>query len=389
MPRGSQLFYITHIDNIPSILQKGILSHSIIENQEVKYTQIYDKGIISNRKDKKTPNNKSLWEYANIYFHPRNPMLYRVVHEQPPEKIAILAIDKDVTQLPGVFITNGNAASLLSDIMPMTQQNYYRVINQLKKVFDSTYWTDEDGSKRKIMAECLVPKKVPSDYIKTIYVVDDKTADEIKQKISYRISVVTEPKMFFSNPLIVQLAPNLSVFKGDMFFSKMHTLTISVNIVGIMGKGLASRAKYQFPDVYVRYQDLCRKKILRMGKPFLYKKETSLDYILADESGTLKNDNGATWFLLFPTKRHWRENADLTAIEQGMQWLKENYKKEQIKSIAIPALGCGLGKLDWKDVGPMLCNYLKTFDIPIQLYIPSERKIPEEYLKKEFLLRLV
>jgi len=234
-----------------------------------------------------------------------------------------------------------------------------------------------------------VPEKVPSDYIKTIYVVNDKTAEEIKQKISHRISVVTEPKMFFSNPLIVQLAQNFSVFKGDMFFSKMHTLTISVNIVGIMGKGLASRAKYQFPDVYVRYQDLCRMKILRMGRPYLYKKETSLDYILADESETLKNDNGATWFLLFPTKRHWRENADLTAIEQGMQWLKTKYKEEKIESLAIPALGCGLGKLDWKDVGPMLCKYLITFDIPIQLYIPSERKIPEEYLKKEFLLRLV
>jgi hypothetical protein len=27
-----------------------------------------------------------------------------------------------------------------------------------------------------------------------------------------------------------------------------------VNTVGVMGKGLASRAKYQFPDVYVRYR---------------------------------------------------------------------------------------------------------------------------------------
>jgi len=152
MPRGNQLFYITHINNIPSILQKGILSHSIIENQEIKYTQIYDKEIISNRKDVRITDNKDLWEYANLYFQPRNAMLYRVVHEQSPEKIAVLAIDKNVTQLPGVFVTNGNAASLLSDIMPMTQQIYYRVINQLKEVFDSVYWTDEDGSKRKIMA---------------------------------------------------------------------------------------------------------------------------------------------------------------------------------------------------------------------------------------------
>ena len=239
------------------------------------------------------------------------------------------------------------------------------------------------------MAECLIPDKISPNYIKEIYVVNDKVAGEIKQKIPNDISVIPEPNMFFSNPYIVQLSNNLSIFRGDMFFSKMHTLTVSVNIVGIMGKGLASRAKYQFPDVYVYYQDLCRNKRLLMGKPFLYKRETSLDYLLADEPTTLKNINGVTWFLLFPTKKHWRENADFAAIEQGMQWLKAKYKEEKIESLAIPALGCGLGKLDWKDVGPMLCKYLKTFDIPIQLYIPSERKIPEEYLKKEYLLSSV
>ena len=52
-----------------------------------------------------------------------------------------------------------------------------------------------------------------------------------------------------------------------MFFSKMQTLTISVNIVGVMGKGIASRARYQFPDVFVYYQDLCKRKELKMGTP--------------------------------------------------------------------------------------------------------------------------
>ena len=388
MLTGKQLFYITHINNLPSILQKGILSHSIIEKQKINCTQVYDKEIVSKRKDIRIMDNKGLWEYANLYFQPRNPMLYRVVHEQFAEKIAVLAVDWNVVKLPGVFIANGNAASLESDII-RSGQDYWKIFNQLKNIFNSEFWMDEDGSKRKVMAECLIPDKISPSYIKEIYVVNDKVAGEIKQKIPSDISVIPEPKMFFNNPFIVQLSNNLSIFRGDMFFSKMHTLTVSVNIVGIMGKGLASRVKYQFPDVYVYYQDFCRKKILLMGKPFLYKRETSLDYILADEPTTLKNANGATWFLLFPTKKHWRENADFTAIEQGMQWLKAKYKEEKIESLAIPALGCGLGKLDWKDVGPMLCKYLKTFDIPIQLYIPSERKIPEEYLKKEFLLRSV
>lgn len=388
MLTGKQLFYITHINNLPSILQQGILSHNIIEKQKINFTKIYDEEIVSKRKDIRITNNKSLWEYANLYFQSRNPMLYRVVHEQSAEKIAVLAVDWHVVKLPGVFITNGNAANFETDIIT-SGQDYWKIFTQLKNVFNSEFWNAEDGSKRKVMAECLIPDKISPNYIKEIYVVNDKVAGEIKQKIPNDISVIPEPNMFFSNPFIVQLSNNLSIFRGDMFFSKMHTLTVSVNIVGIMGKGLASRAKYQFPDVYVYYQDLCRNKRLLMGKPFLYKRETSLDYILADEPTTLKNINGVTWFFLFPTKKHWRENADFAAIEQGMQWLKAKYKEEKIESLAIPALGCGLGKLDWKDVGPMLCKYLETFDIPIQLYIPSERKIPEEYLKKEFLLRLV
>jgi len=174
--------------------------------------------------------------------------------------------------------------------------------------------------------------------------------------------------------------------KGDIFFSRMQTLTVSVNTVGIMGKGLASRAKYQFPDVYVYYQDLCRKKMIRMGKPFLYKRESSFDYQLADDPQTLKNGNGETWFLLFATKNHWREYSDFNGIEQGMQWLLDNYKKDGIGSLGIPALGCGLGNLKWEKVGPMLCKYLSKMEIKVQLFLPAEKKILPEQIHKDFLL---
>lgn len=164
---------------------------------------------------------------------------------------------------------------------------------------------------------------------------------------------------------------------------------MSVNCVGVMGKGLASRAKYQFPDVYVYYQDLCRKRILQMGKPRIYKRESSFDYELADEPSTLSGANSETQFLLFPTKQDWRERADIDGIEKGLQWLRDNYKNEGVKSLAIPALGCGLGRLDWRDVGPLMCKYLSSLDIPVWIYLPAERKISEEFLSKEFLLRQV
>jgi O-acetyl-ADP-ribose deacetylase (regulator of RNase III) len=200
------------------------------------------------------------------------------------------------------------------------------------------------------------------------------------------IPIISEPNMFFQ-PLVVQgLTPKLYLAEGDMFFSKAQTVTVSVNTVGVMGKGLASRTRYQFSDVYVHYEDLCRSKKLKMGRPQLYKRESSLDYELADEPGTLPNGNLEKWFLLFPTKRHWREQADIAGIEEGLKWLSDNYKREGIKSLAVPALGCGLGRLEWRDVGPLMCRYFKNFDITVVIYLPAEKKVTTEFLSKDFLV---
>jgi len=46
------------------------------------------------------------------------------------------------------------------------------------------------------------------------------------------------------------LTNNLSLVSGDMFLSKMQTITITVNTVGVMGKGVALTAKNLFPDMY-------------------------------------------------------------------------------------------------------------------------------------------
>ena len=312
-------------------------------------------------------------------------MLYRVLHEKSADDIAVLAVLQDILNRPDIFISTGNAAHSLSDILPASEGR--KVISQIKKDTDKEYWTEEDGSKRKMMAECLVPNVIPPEFIQGIYVASYDTADKMKAILQRsKLPIVPEPNMFFRPSKEIRLTPSLTVLQGDMFFSRMHTVTISVNCVGIMGKGLASRAKYQFPDVYVTYQDVCRKHKLQMGKPYLYKRESSSDYQLADEPSTLSSANSETWFLLFATKQHWKERADIYGIEKGLQWLRDNCKRENIKSLAIPALGCGLGRLEWRQVGPLLCKYLISLEIPIQIYLPAEREIPDELLSKDFLL---
>lgn len=385
------LYYICHTDNLASILEKGIFSHDLIERNRIPYKAIYDEEIVALRRSKMTPDGRSLWSFANLYFQPRNAMLYRVVFFSGADKedIIIIGVKSSLLNRRDIFITTGNAASYGTQILPIAEGR--KMIKKIKEEADKEWWAPEDGSKRKLMAECLVPEKVLPEYIEEIYVPNWESCKKVRricETAGVDIPIIPEPYLFFLPTREIRLTENLYLVEGDMFLSRMQTLTVSVNTIGVMGKGLASRAKYQFPDVYVFYQDLCRSGELKMGKPCLYKRESSLDFILSDEAERLTNINLQTWFLLFPTKTNWRFRADIKGIEEGLRWLLGNYRSEGIESLAIPALGCGLGWLEWGYVGPILCKYLSKMDIPVKLYLPMERRIPEEQLSREFLLAL-
>ena len=183
-----------------------------------------------------------------------------------------------------------------------------------------------------------------------------------------------------------QIGDNLSLIDGNLFFSRLQTLTIPVNLQRIMGSGLALYTKQKFPDVYVAYQDACRSKRITATKPYLYKREGSLDEELADHGSELHTPNAVKWFLLFATKRKWRENSRLDDIEGGLDWVRRNFQAQGIESLAMPALGCGLGGLDWKDVGPLMCKYLHGIGIPAEIYLPREYPIDPQYLTESHLL---
>jgi O-acetyl-ADP-ribose deacetylase (regulator of RNase III) len=380
------LFYITHVENVPSILKNGILSHGLVESQKVPFTPIYDAGIVSNRKGKATPERASLWEYANLYFQPRNPMMYRVVHEKTTRDLAVVGVKPSVLQLAHVMIADGNAAS--NPTRFFKAPDGLKVIESQWTVIQAEYWNDLDGSKRKIMAECLVPERIPPDHIHTVFVADHEVKKRVEEALGPTvIPVVPEPNIFFKPYFAARIGKNISLVEGDMFFSGMQTLTVSVNLQGIMGKGLASRAKYQFPDVYVYYQDACRAKSVTATKPALYKREASLDEELVDLTTPLNTPNAVKWFLLFATKRKWRENSRMDDIEGGLAWFRDHFHAEGVISVALPALGCGLGSLNWADVGPLMCKYLHGIGIDVAIYLPREKAIDRKFLSEDYLLQ--
>jgi O-acetyl-ADP-ribose deacetylase (regulator of RNase III) len=146
---------------------------------------------------------------------------------------------------------------------------------------------------------------------------------------------------------------------GNLFEANAEALINAVNCVGIMGKGIALQFKQKFPaDYFKAYKIACQNGELAIGSVQVFELEnaqTNLRYIIN-----------------FPTKRHWREQSRIADIERGLQSLVKAVELYGIKSVAMPALGCGLGGLDYAEVKSLI---EKAFaDLPkveILLFVPK------------------
>lgn len=146
----------------------------------------------------------------------------------------------------------------------------------------------------------------------------------------------------------------ITYVKGDLFSSPAQVLVNTVNTVGVMGKGVALQFKESYPEMFHYYQQACDEQKLKIGNLLLWKSDRK-------------------WILLFPTKQHWRNPSKLEYIEAGLQKFVQYYYRMGIESIAFPKLGCGNGKLNWKDVKAVMEKYLS--DLPIQIYIYVDKYI--------------
>ncbi len=145
--------------------------------------------------------------------------------------------------------------------------------------------------------------------------------------------------------------------KGNILESNTEVIVNPVNIVGVMGKSLALQFKQKFPTNYKIYKEACKNKTIDIGK-----------LLLVDES-TLEKKK---FILNFPTKNHWSNPSKIEYIEEGLKDLVRIIENNNFESMAIPALGCGLGGLEWENVKLLLEKYLGNLEgIEIVIFEPN------------------
>lgn len=87
--------------------------------------------------------------------------------------------------------------------------------------------------------------------------------------------------------------------EGNLLKSPTQTLVNPVNVVGVMGKGLALQFKQRFPGMFSAYRTACLTGLIGVGRLWLCR---------------TKEEHGK-WILNFPTKRHWRDRSRIEDIE--------------------------------------------------------------------------
>lgn len=145
---------------------------------------------------------------------------------------------------------------------------------------------------------------------------------------------------------------------SNLFDTPQAALVNPVNCVGAMGKGLALEFKTRFPQNFKAYRTAC---LAHQSNP-------------AALLGTLITPTfeKGQWIINLPTKLHFKNPSRLIWIISACKALDQFCQANQISRCAIPALGSGLGGLDWDtQVKPMLTQVLGTSSVEYIVYPPQ------------------
>lgn len=190
MDRGrlTELHYIAHIDNVPSILSRGLLSH--MRAEAIDHVSVAMEEVQDIRAGKVIPGGRPLHDYVNLYVHARNAMLSKVRHLN--HDLAILRVDPAVVDLPGTIVADRNAAGPAA-FFPAAEG----IAALDEEVVLAIWWASSLDARQRRCAEVLVPDVVDPAYVVGAYVCTAGCADRLSDATGSELAIEVNHDMFF------------------------------------------------------------------------------------------------------------------------------------------------------------------------------------------------
>jgi hypothetical protein len=191
--RVTEFQCIMPLENIPSVLKHGILSNE--RAAKISHCSVAMIEVQERRDSKHVPGGLKLHQYANLYFHARNPMLFK--RKEEAANLCVLRISPEVRHIDGVVITDRNASS---DYVRFLHPSQDALLN-----YDAIFAEDWRHPNDQITflrhrsqkcAEVLVPHCVESKFLVGAYIVNEATAAKLKSLV-FSLPITVDCKMFF------------------------------------------------------------------------------------------------------------------------------------------------------------------------------------------------
>lgn len=181
---GKLLYHITDMDNLNSILEKGLLPRSELE----VFVDIADSEIIEGRKKHK------LEDYVPFHFFGNGPFDGRVQLDNKEKSFIYLTVRREYAKAQNWRII---------PLHPLGKEephllDYQTGIDEIDWKSMNTKNFTNDYTKRVCMAECLSPGAVTSDKLQSVFVKNDDDKSYVESLCKqYEISLHVNVQTYF------------------------------------------------------------------------------------------------------------------------------------------------------------------------------------------------
>ena len=154
---------------------------------------------------------------------------------------------------------------------------------------------------------------------------------------------------------------------GDIFsIENVASYAHGCNCAGAMGKGIALQFRAKFPAMYAEYKSLCKNGKYNPGDVFDYNYGPGHVYNLA-------------------TQVSWRTKAKIEFIRASVSRMFELAIADSVTAIAMPAIGAGLGGLQWDDVKDVITDISMAYP-GVDLFVVEKFTPSKCYSQNSFAL---
>lgn len=187
----SYLSYLVVAENVPSIIEHGILSHAAANS--IEHVSVADAEVQARRAAVRLPSRRPLHEYANLYFWARNAMMYRL-RDNP--NLCVLKIDPEVMDLDGTFYSTKNCSASDAEFYPFTGEFQYLDRATLYAGSWMRNGVPDDDCRQRMQAELLVPDCVPTKYVSGVFFRSETQRGELSGYMG-NLDQIVYPGLFF------------------------------------------------------------------------------------------------------------------------------------------------------------------------------------------------